>query len=72
MLAENNYVVTEDEAMAILDAVHIENEDLHGYVCSTLWSIVYNNTDRTFNVCTMYDFDNEYKFSVNEPMKFLN
>lgn len=72
MLAEKNYMVTEEEAMNILDAVHIENEDLHGYICSTLWSIVYNNTDRTFNVCTMYDFDNEYKFSVNEPLKFLN
>lgn len=72
MLAEKNYTVTEKEAMNILDAVHLENEDLHGYVCSTLWSVVYNNTDRTFNVCAMYDYDKEYKFSVDEPMKFLN
>ncbi len=71
MLAEKNYTVTEKEAMNILDAVHLENADLHGYICSTLWSVVYNNTDRTFNVCAMYDYDKEYKFSVDEPMKFL-
>lgn len=69
MLAEKNYIVTEDEAMDILDATHIENEDLHGFTCSTVWSVVYNNTDRTFDVCAMYDFDNVYHFSVNEPMK---
>lgn len=72
MLAENNYIVTEEEAMDILDATHIENEDLHGFICSTVWSIVYNNTDITFDICSMYDFENVYKFSVNEPMKILN
>ena len=69
MLAEKNYVVTENEAMDILEATHIVNADLHGYVCSTIWSVVYNNTDRTFDVCAMYDFDNVYSFSVDEPMK---
>jgi hypothetical protein len=57
--------------MDILDATHLENADLHGYICSTLWSVVYNNTDKTFNVCAMYDFDNEYKFSVDKPLKLL-
>lgn len=71
MLKEKNYIVTEKEAMSILDATHIENADLHGFICSTIWSVVYNNSKKTFNVCTMYDFDNEYKFSVNEPMKLL-
>ena len=71
MLEQNDYIVTEEEAMNILDATHIENADLHGYICSTLWSIVFNNTDKTFSVCTMYDFDNVYKFSVNEPLKLI-
>ena len=71
MLKENNYNVTEEEAMNILDATHIENDDLHGFVCSTLWSIVFNNTDKTFTVCAMYDFDNVYKFSVNQPMRMI-
>lgn len=71
MLMENNYIVTEEEAMNILDATHLENADLHGYICSTLWSIVFNNTDKTFTVCAMYDFDNVYKFSVNQPMRMV-
>ena len=71
MLKENNYIVTEEEAMNILDATHLENADLHGYICSTLWSIVFNNTDKTFTVCAMYDFDNVYKFSVNQPMRMV-
>lgn len=71
MLKENNYIVTEEEAMNILNATHIENDDLHGFVCSTLWSIVFNNTDKTFTVCAMYDFDNVYKFSVNQPMRMI-
>ncbi len=72
ILSQKNYVVTESEAMGILDATHIENEDLHGFICSTLWSVVFNNTDRTFDVCVLYDFDNVYSFSVNEPLKILN
>lgn len=71
MLTEKNFIVTEDEAMDILDATHLEDSDLHGFICSTLWSIVYNNTDRTFNVCAMYDFDKVYHFSVCEPLKIL-
>lgn len=71
MLSEKNYIVTEDEAMDILDAVHLENAELHGFICSTIWSVVFNNTERTFNVCAMYDFDKQYKFSVDEPLKFL-
>ena len=69
MLAEKNYIITEEEAMDILDATHIENEELHGFICSTVWSVVYNNTDRTFDICAIYDFDNVYSFSVEEPMK---
>ena len=72
MLAEKNCVVSEEEAMNILDATHLENVDLHGYICSTIWSAVYNNTDKTFDMCAMYDFDTVYKFSVNEPLKILN
>ncbi len=71
MLEDKNYIVTEDEAMDILDATHIENEDLHGFTCSTTWSVVFNNTDKTYNLCSMYDFDKEYRFSVNQPKVFL-
>lgn len=71
MLKEKNYTVTETDAMGILDATHVVDEKMHGYICSTLWSVVYNNTDKAFNICAMCDFENEYKFSVNEPLKFI-
>ncbi|MBQ1966517.1 MAG: linear amide C-N hydrolase [Clostridia bacterium] len=69
MLAEKNYVLTEIEAMDILEATHMVNEDLHGFTCSTIWSVVFNNTDRTLDVCAMHNYDNVYRFSVDEPMK---
>lgn len=70
-LKETNYVVSEKEAMALLKATHLENADLHGYICSTLWSVVYNNTNQTFTLCTMYDYEKPYRFSVNDPLKAL-
>ena len=72
MLSGANYQVSEEEAMDILQATHLENADLHGYICSTLWSVVYNNTDKTFTVCAMYDYDNQYRFSVFEPMQMAD
>ena len=68
MLRDSNYQVSEKEAMDILEATHIENEDLHGYVCSTLWSVVYNNTKKTFTFCSMYDYDKQFRFSVGDPL----
>ncbi len=70
MLKSKNYKVTEKEAMGILNAVHLENSDMNGYICSTLWSVVYNNTGRTFTVCPMYNYTKQYKFSVNNPLKY--
>ena len=68
-LKKANYQVSEKQAMNILKATHIENEDLHGYICSTLWSVVYNNTKKTFTLCSMYDYDRAYHFSLKEPLK---
>ena len=40
-------------------------------ICSTLWSVVYNNTKRTFTVCPMFNYDKPFRFSVSEPLKML-
>lgn len=72
MLADANYQVSEKEAMDILEATHLENADLHGYICSSLWSVVYNNTDKSFTVCAMYDYDNQYRFSVFDPINMTD
>ena len=71
MLKKANYKVSEAEAMEILKATHMEDADLHGYICSTLWSVVYNNTSRSFTVCSMYDYERPYHFSVQNPLQFL-
>ena len=67
-LGNANYIVSEKEAMDILEATHLENADLHGYICSTLWSVVYNNTNKSFTVCPMYQYDTQYRFSVFDPL----
>ena len=69
MLQKANYRVSEKGAMDILNAVHMEDEDMNGYICSTLWSVVFNNTNKTFTVCPMSRYDNPLRFSVFEPLK---
>lgn len=61
-------VTTEKEAMKLLKAVSMKDKDLHGYICSTLWSVVYNCTDRTVNVVHYLDYDNVYSFSLSKPL----
>ncbi len=70
MLSQKNYRVSEKEAMNILDAVHLENEDMNGYICSTLWSVVYNNTEKSFTVCPMYNYGRQYRFTLGNPLEY--
>ncbi len=70
MLKKKNYKVSETEAMSILDAVHMDNDDMNGYICSTLWSVVYNNSAKTFIICPMYDYGRQYKFSLDTPLSY--
>ena len=70
MLRKKNYKVSEKEAMNILDAVHMDNDDMNGYICSTLWSVVYNNTAKTFTICPMFNYGRQYKFSLGTPLSY--
>lgn len=60
-------VTSEQEAMDILQSVSMKDADLHGFICSTLWSVVYNQDDLTMNLCHNNDFDTIYSFSVAQP-----
>ncbi len=64
-------ITTVKGAMDILKSTSMKDLDLHGYICSTLWSVVYNTKDLTMNVCTMNNYDTMYTFSVNEPQVLL-
>lgn len=65
-------VANEKTAMAMLKNVSMKDADLHGYICSTLWSAVYNNTKRTLDLCVYNDYDTVYKYSVDKPQVNLN
>lgn len=67
-LEKTNGVTTVKEAMNILNGVHMEDADLHGYICSTLWSNVFNMTDKTVTLCYFGDYTKAYTFSVSEPL----
>lgn len=54
----SDMVVTEEEAMEILDMVH--NKDL------TEWSCVYNLDDFTVSICLDSDYENVYTFSASD------
>lgn len=65
-------VTDEREAMNILKSVSMKDEDLHGYICSTLWSAVYNMNDRSVQICYGNDFSKTYSFSLDKPQTVLS
>jgi len=67
-LTESKGVITEPDAMDLLRQVSIQDEDLHGYVCSTLWSSLYNASDKTLSLCMHNNFDKVFTFTVDQPL----
>lgn len=62
-LREKDGVLTEEEAMALLDAVHQTASPKHE--SRTQWSVVYNLTKRTATICMDGRYDKKYSFSLN-------
>lgn len=65
-------ITSESYAMQILKSVSMKDDSLHGYICSTLWSAVYNMNDLTADICVNNNYDRVYKFSLNQPQSILN
>lgn len=61
-------ITSEKQAMNILKSTSMRDADLHGYICSTLWSNVYNMNKKTVNICYNGNYDKTYTFSVAEPL----
>lgn len=55
-------VLTEEEAMKLLDEVHQTRDAKHEG--GTVWSVVYNLTKGTATVCVNYDYSNKYSFKI--------
>lgn len=60
--------LTAKESMTLLKKTSMRDADLHGYICSTLWSTVYNMTDKTVDLCFNGNYDKVYTFKVNDPL----
>ena len=68
-LSEKGGVLTEEEAMALLDDVH-QVADKKG-PGKTQWSVVYNLTRRTAKVCINHDYSKTYEFAIRHPRRFF-
>lgn len=62
-LNEKNRILTEDECMELLDAVHsdLNPEEL---TSNTQWSVVYNLTKKTATVCIDKDYSRKFHFAL--------
>lgn len=68
---DNSYGVTsESEAMDILKSVSMKDADLHGFICSTLWSTVYNTEDCSVSICAQGDYNKVYSFTLDNPLVY--
>ncbi len=67
-LKKANGVTSEKQAMNILKKVSLKDADLNGYICSTLWSNVFNLSKKTVSVCCYRNYNRTFKFSVSKPL----
>lgn len=66
-LNKSKGITSEKKAMEILRSTSVQDLDMNGYVCSTLWSVVYNTRDLTFDVCVNNDYNTVYSFDLRNP-----
>lgn len=71
-LKEKGGVVTEDEAMKLLSEVtlHYTHPTLKHEVI-TLWSSVYNCSEKSMLMCAGMDYETKYKFYVDKPCEVI-
>lgn len=64
-LESKNRVMTEDECMALLEAVHTELQSEDGDITSnTQWSVVYNLTKKTATICVNKNYKDKLPFTL--------
>ena len=67
-LAETDGVITENEAMRLLSRCTLNyKHPLLGHPVITLWSAVYNCTEKSMLLCAGMDYSKKYKFYVDKP-----
>lgn len=68
-LNETKGVLSEEEAADLLQDVSVQDEDMNGYICSTLWSCVYNNETKSVKLYLYNNFEDELVFDVFSSLK---
>lgn len=65
-LKAKNGIVTEEEGMKLLRDARIVNsyDEKAGIMYNTQWSAIYNNTQKTLNICVGQQYNKTYKFSL--------
>ena len=67
-LKAKNGTLTEDEAMKLLSEVTLYyRHPTFKHMVITLWSSVYNCTEKSMLMCAGMDYDTRYKFYVDKP-----
>lgn len=69
-LKKTGGVMTEKQAMKALSKVSMDDADLDGYICDTLWSCVYNTDDLTVDICVNLNYKQAYSFSLLKPQSY--
>ncbi|MCR4616464.1 MAG: linear amide C-N hydrolase [Clostridiales bacterium] len=67
-LKKTRGILSEKQAMNLLKKVSMKDADLHGYICSTLWSNVFNMSKKTVSVCCFNNYNRKFTFSVSKPL----
>ena len=71
-LAKNNNVLNLAQTFDLLSDVHLNyRHDNNLYDITTLWSCMYNNTQRTMSLAARMDYTKIYTFDINKPLKVL-
>lgn len=63
-------LTSENQAMNILESASVKDMDMNGYICSTLWSAVYNTHDLSIDICVNNNYSEVYRFSLDTPQLF--
>lgn len=72
-LSTSNGVICKTDAMQLLHDVRLENYvEESGFINDTQWSIVYDLTNRSMNICIGMNYQKVYSFAVNSPMQIIN
>lgn len=69
-LCECDHKITEEDAMKLLESCTLYyHHKWMPHMVITVWSSVYNCTQRTMTMCAGMDYSKRYQFSLNEPGK---